>query len=134
MTDLYYAKGLEVWKSPVRTKIEGGGSISLGFHACTASEVIGEEGAIAIAALLCLGEQAQNPPPQSNLDGVQALLHSLDRTAIAKIVDPSAWINEGGYDIEQEHSGPALIAADQIITYVLRKARALATTEGSDNG
>lgn len=62
---LYYAKGLQVWKSPVRTKIEGGLSVSLGFHACTASEVIGEEGAIAIAALLCLGEQAQNQPPQA---------------------------------------------------------------------
>lgn len=61
---LYYAKGLEVWKSPVRTKIDGGESVSIGFHACTASEVIGEEGAIAIAALLCLGEQAQTPPPQ----------------------------------------------------------------------
>lgn len=74
---------------------------------------------------------APPPPSTHDVDGVQALLHSLDRTAIAKIVDPSAWVNEGGYDIEQEHSGPALIAADQIITYVLRKARALATTEGS---
>lgn len=64
---LYYAKGLEVWKSPVRTKVEGGESVSIGFHACTASEVIGEEGATAIAALLCLGEQAQNPSPQPNV-------------------------------------------------------------------
>ena len=61
---LYYAKGLEVWKSPVRTKIEGGESVSVGFLACTASDVVGEEGAIAIAALLCLGEQSQTPPPQ----------------------------------------------------------------------
>jgi hypothetical protein len=57
--ELYYAKGLEVWKSPVGTKIEGGESVSVGFHACTASDVIGEEGAVAIAALLCLGEQAK---------------------------------------------------------------------------
>jgi hypothetical protein len=60
---LYYAKGPEVWKSPVRTKIEGGQSVSIGFHVCTASEVVGEDGAAAIAGLLCLGEQAQNPTP-----------------------------------------------------------------------
>lgn len=74
------------------------------------------------------------PTPAPHVACVQALLNSLDRTSIAKIVDPSAWINEGGYDIEQVHSGPALIAADQIITYVLREARSLATTEGSNNG
>lgn len=67
------------------------------------------------------------PGPQA--DSVQALLNSLDRTAIAKLVDPSAWINEDGYDIEQEHSGTSLHVADQIVTYVLRTARALATTE-----
>lgn len=67
---LYYAKGLEVWKSPVRTKIKGGESVSVGFLACTASDVVGEEGAIAIAALLCLGEQAQTPSPQPNVAGV----------------------------------------------------------------
>lgn len=73
------------------------------------------------------------PTPAPHVACVQALLNSLDRTSIAKIVDPSAWINEGGYDIEQVHSGPALIAADQIITYVLREARSLAAKEGSDN-
>ncbi|OJU05888.1 MAG: hypothetical protein BGN83_14700 [Rhizobium sp. 63-7] len=62
---LYYAKGMEVWKSPIRTKIEGGESVTLGFHACTASEAVGEEGATAIAALLCLGEEAQAAPKNS---------------------------------------------------------------------
>lgn len=64
------------------------------------------------------------------MDGVQTLLNSLDCTAIAKIVDPSAQINEGGYDIEHEHTGTSHHVADQIITTVVRKAGALATTEG----
>lgn len=72
--------------------------------------------------------------PDQHAGSVQALLNSLDRTAIAKIVDPSAWMNEGGDEIEQDHSGTSLRVADQIITYVLRKARALATTEGSVDG
>lgn len=61
-----------------------------------------------------------NPPPKT-------LLNSLDRTAIAKIIDPSAWLNEYGDEIEHDHSGTSLHVADQVITYVLRKARALAT-------
>ncbi|KQS90334.1 hypothetical protein [Rhizobium sp. Leaf386] len=73
MTDLYYAKGREIWKSPVRTKIEGGESVSLGFHACTASEVVGDEGAVAIAALLCLGEKAQIPAPATIVMGIKPL-------------------------------------------------------------
>jgi hypothetical protein len=60
MTDkLYYARGLDVWKAPVRTKVEGGTNVTIGFHACTATEIIGEDGAQAIAELLTLGEQAQ---------------------------------------------------------------------------
>lgn len=94
---LYYAKGLEVWKSPVRTKIDGGESVSIGFHACTASEVIGEEGAIAIAALLCLGEQAQTPAPQP-------------RAAVPlgwKIVPitPTAEMDEAGYGVDTGRDG-----------------------------
>lgn len=71
------------------------------------------------------------PSPTPHAPSVQALLHSLNRAAIAKIIDPSAWINEDGHEIEQEHSGTSLHAADQIITYVLRTARALATRKDS---
>lgn len=60
MTDkLYYARGRNVYKAPVCKKVEGGTDVSLGFHACTATEIVGEDGAEAIAALLTLGEQAQ---------------------------------------------------------------------------
>ncbi len=48
--------------------------------------------------------------------------------------DPSAWINEGGNEIEQDHSGSSLHVADQIITNVLQKARSLPSTEGQTNG
>jgi len=89
---LYYAKGLEVWKSPVRTKIHGGESISVGFHACTASEVIGEEGAIAIAALLCLGEQAQTPSPQPREVGSG----DLRKRVMRAIFDPGETVGAKG--------------------------------------
>ena len=74
-------------------------------------------------------------PPSSQVLAAQALLHAIDRTAVAKIIDPTGWKNEGGYAIEQESAGPALTTADQVITYIVLTARRLATpAEGSGHG
>jgi hypothetical protein len=83
MTDkLYYAKDLTVWKSPVREQVEGSHRVSVGFPVCTVSEYIGQEGAVAVAELLILGEASQNETeatPTVPLD----LLEAIDRKAEA---------------------------------------------------
>ncbi len=121
---LYYAKGLEVWKSPVRTKIDGGESVSVGFLACTASEVVGEEGAIAIAALLCLGEQAQKPAPSEHVRVWT------QKDAEREYVAFAEWFKERGYpgypDLYPLTTENAMHSAWQEAA----KRAALATTEG----
>ncbi|WP_349506844.1 hypothetical protein [Agrobacterium pusense] len=57
---LYYSKGNEVWKSPIRTKVGSTTNVTLGFQVCTVSDVIGAVGATAVAELLNLGEEYQN--------------------------------------------------------------------------
>lgn len=55
MSEAYYAKGMEIWKSPVSTDNgDGTTSISIGFKCATAAEIVGEEGAQAIAEMLTL--------------------------------------------------------------------------------
>lgn len=55
MSAAYYAKGMEIWKSPVTTENgDGTTSISIGFQCATATEIVGEEGAQAIAEMLTL--------------------------------------------------------------------------------
>ncbi len=55
MSAAYYAKGMEIWKSPVTTDNgDGTTSISIGFQCATATEIVGEEGAQAIAEMLTL--------------------------------------------------------------------------------
>jgi predicted ATP-grasp superfamily ATP-dependent carboligase len=78
---LYYAKDLTVWKSPVREKVEGGERLTVGFPVCTVSEYVGEEGAEAVAALLALGEAAQNEA--SKPLAARDLLEAIDRKAEA---------------------------------------------------
>ena len=55
MSAAYYAKGMEIWKSPVITENgDGTTSISIGFQCATATEIVGEEGAQAIAEMMTL--------------------------------------------------------------------------------
>lgn len=55
MSAAYYAKGMEIWKSPLSTDNgDGTTSISIGFQCATANEIVGEEGAQAIAEMLTL--------------------------------------------------------------------------------
>ena len=57
MSAAYYAKGMEIWKSPVSTDNgDGTTSISIGFQCATATEIVGEEGAQAIAEMLTLSD------------------------------------------------------------------------------
>lgn len=78
---LYYAKDLTVWKSPVREKVEVGERLTVGFPVCTVSKYVGEEGAVAVAELLVLGEAAQNEAPK--LLASRDLLDAIDRKAEA---------------------------------------------------
>lgn len=58
MSDTYYAKGMEIWKSPISTDNgDGTTTISIGFQCATATEIVGEEGAQAIAGLLTLADE-----------------------------------------------------------------------------
>lgn len=101
MTDkLYHAKGLEVWKSPVHQKVDGGTKISVGFKVCTVSEMVGEEGAIAVAELLHIGEASQSPAvvQQTADESVEGPSGFDD---VAKIIDPEAfqkWETGDGFD------------------------------------
>lgn len=65
---LYYAKGLDVWKRSVETsRTEAGGrSFSLGFKVCTVSDVVGEEGAEAVAAMLTFAETSHQSPGEGS--------------------------------------------------------------------
>lgn len=57
----YYAKGMEIWKSPVSTENgDGSTSISIGFQCATATEIVGEEGAQAIAEMLTLTADSES--------------------------------------------------------------------------
>jgi len=57
---LYYAKGSDVWKRPVEIAREAGKkTISLGFKVCTVTDVVGDEGAETVAALLTMAERYQ---------------------------------------------------------------------------
>ena len=57
MSAAYYATGMEIWKSPVSTDNgDGTTSISIGFQCATATEIVGEEGAQAIAEMLTLSD------------------------------------------------------------------------------
>lgn len=47
----YYAKGNRIFRAPVRTPKEGGGStISIGFPVCDVSEFVGQDGVESIVA------------------------------------------------------------------------------------
>lgn len=48
----FYASGREVWRSSVKTKIEGGHSYTLGFKVCTVSDFVKDGTAEAIADAL----------------------------------------------------------------------------------
>jgi hypothetical protein len=78
---LYYAKDLTVWKSPVREEVEGGHRLTVGFPVCTVSDIVGEEGAAAVAELLVLGEASQNEAPRP--PAARELLELIDRKAEA---------------------------------------------------
>ncbi len=59
---LFYTKGLEVWKRPVsKPNPDGGKTVSLGFHVCTATEVVGETGAQTIADGMDYAERGGRP-------------------------------------------------------------------------
>nr|WP_250808447.1 hypothetical protein [Neorhizobium tomejilense] len=48
--------------------------------------------------------------------------NGIDRTSIAKLIDPSAWKNEGGFDVEQAHSDAVLAVADRVVEYITSQA------------
>ena len=56
---LYYAKGREVWKRPVKTRTQNGHSVALGFRVCSCGDEIGEGGAATVAQLLSMAETFQ---------------------------------------------------------------------------
>ena len=50
---LYYSKGRTIFRRPISTPREGAGEkISMGFPACVATEMVGEEGADALVQML----------------------------------------------------------------------------------
>jgi len=91
---LYYAKGLEVWKAPRETKVEGGTSISVGFPVCTVSDYVGEEGASSVAELLHLGETGQTSPTQAGDDPFECLARKIETSE--RLVGGGQWCD--GYE------------------------------------
>lgn len=54
---LYYARGLDVFKSPIRKSYRNGShSIEMGFRVCTVTDELGPEGATTLAEMLVIAE------------------------------------------------------------------------------
>ena len=96
----YYAKDGKVWKRSVETKHDdGSSSFTLEFPICEATELVGEDGAVSIAGLMNLGDEAQGRPAADAL--VTALefiedhlgFHEGSEEKQTETGEPVVWIN-----------------------------------------
>lgn len=62
-----------------------------------------------------IGLAASRHPPMTTTSAIHTPTPDQIRLKVARIIDPSAWLLEDGYWVEQEHSSDALLKADEIL-------------------
>lgn len=136
MSAAYYAKGMEIWKSPVTTDNgDGTKSISIGFQCATATEIVGEEGAQAIAEMLTLTADSAGLTAEAAAR-IAALEAEFDQMVMECFeVVSTTDVDQNGNHIERSVPKHHLLAADvaRLEAENERLRKALETTPPATN-